>query len=68
MYMRYLCYHSYVHNYHSESLAQLVERLGGWVEPCMIGMYVFVPEHRELLVVLFDPELVRRVTLDYITD
>ena len=66
--MRYKCYHSYLRDYQYDCLASLVERLGGWYEPCMIGLYIFVPEDRELFVLLFDPELVRRSTLDYITD
>ena len=68
MYMRYKCYHSYVRDYHYESLACLVERLGGWIEPCLIGLYIFVPEDRESFVLLYDSDLIRRSTLDYCTD
>jgi hypothetical protein len=66
--MLYKCYHSYLRDSQYELLADLVERSGGWVEPCIIGMYIFVPESKELFVVLYDSELVRRPTLDYLTD
>ena len=68
MYMRYKCYHSYLRDYQYDCLASLVERLGGWSEPCMIGLYIFVPENRESFVLLSDSDLIRRSTLDYITD
>ena len=68
MYMRYKCYHSYVKDYQYESLACLVERLGGWVEPCLVGLYIFVPESKELFVILYDSNLIRRSTLDYVVD
>lgn len=66
--MVYQCYHSYIKDYQQQALSELVIRLGGWVEPCMIGLYIFVPQGSETFVVLFDSELIRRSTLDYITD
>lgn len=68
VYMRYKCYHSYVRDHQYACLAELVERLGGWVEPCLVGLYIFVPESKEMFVILYDSDLIRRSTLDYIVD
>ena len=66
--MRYKCYHSYVQSEQQERLAELVSQSGGWSEPCIYGLYIFVPESRESFVVLFDSALIRRSTLDYIVE
>ena len=60
----YMCYHSYIQDHLYDSLRELVDRLGGWTEPCLLGMYIFVPRGSELLVVIFDPSLIRRSNLD----
>ena len=65
--MRIQCYHSWGDQETLDRLFQLAVRNNGWIKTFPAGMEIYVPEDVACLVLLIDPLVTRRSTLDWLT-